>query len=106
MTRMFSTVKNPAGSAKPAQAAAGQEAALAGSSADRPNAAAPAAEDAGVSVREMMEYMKRELQGKCTVRGAVTFREIFGNDLQALEKEWLDYVDSITTAGIKEGMMY
>jgi len=55
---------------------------------------------------KMMEYLKRELTGRRIIRNAQTFREIFGDDLEAIEKEWLDYVDSQTTMGIKEGKMY
>jgi predicted Zn finger-like uncharacterized protein len=53
----------------------------------------------------MMEYLKRELTGRATTRNAQTFKEVFGKDLAKIEKEWLEYVDSKTTASIKDGHM-
>jgi hypothetical protein len=55
---------------------------------------------------KMMKYLKAELKGQRVIRGAQTFREIFGDDLDGLNEEWLEYVDSITTVGIKEGRLY
>ena len=54
---------------------------------------------------KLMAYLKREFEDRVEVRGAKTFREIFGDDLASIEKEWLAYVDSKTTVDIKEGHM-
>lgn len=54
---------------------------------------------------KLMAYLQREFRGTAQVRGAKTFREIFGDDLAALETKWLAYVDSKTTLDIKEGHM-
>ncbi|MCU0723847.1 MAG: hypothetical protein MUC63_09585 [Planctomycetes bacterium] len=54
---------------------------------------------------KLMQYLKKEFTGRASTRNAQTFKEIFGKDLAGLEKEWLDYVDSKTTATIKDGHM-
>ncbi len=53
---------------------------------------------------KMNEYFRKEMERKVTYRGAATFKQCFGiEDFAALEKEWLDYVDSVTTYEIKQG---
>ena len=54
---------------------------------------------------KLMAYLKRELTGNSTTRNGQTFKDVFGKDLAAIEKEWLEYVDSKTTATVKDGHM-
>ncbi len=53
---------------------------------------------------KMNDYFRKEMERKVTYRGGATFKQCFGiEDFSALEKEWLDYVESITTYEIKQG---